>query len=158
MTYKSVYVPVPKTAVRYSLADLCGAKLTLFTVCLNLIACILHDRFFFTLSIRCSVPVMHQQEALDLYESVAQISERMLATARAWDWDGHAELMHICDLYIQQIPPRESAPVLTGADALKKLEYLTQILANDREIDNLRQPWIEDLTKLLNGSRFHTKS
>ena len=96
---------------------------------------------------------MHHNETLDLYESVAAISERMLETARSWDWDGHAELMRICDLYIEQIPPRELSPPLTGADALKKLEYLTRIMANDREIDNLRQPWIADLTKLLAGNR-----
>lgn len=87
---------------------------------------------------------------LGLYESVADTTTQMLAAAHARDWQKLAELEAACARYAQAIAEHAAKP-LTAPEREKKLASIRRILAHDREIRNLVEPWMARLTSLFEG-------
>lgn len=80
---------------------------------------------------------------LAYYESIRQVSHRMLVASRRNDWDAVAAGEREVDALAAQM--RES-PIATSkldlAGRRRKLEILRQVLADDAEIRGFAQPWI----------------
>jgi hypothetical protein len=74
----------------------------------------------------------------------------MLEAARAKDWGRLSALEEQC---AQQTRLVEAGPVppLTGADRLRKVSLLTQILATDRAITEITEYWMSQLTMISQG-------
>src|SRR3569623_110925 len=95
---------------------------------------------------------MNNQEVITLYETVADITGRMLAAARTGDWDQLAALECQCSGHVQTL--RNSAPQaqLAGEARDRKIELINKILADDREIRSLTDPWMARLVALMNST------
>lgn len=108
---------------------------------------------------------MNRDQAIALYESVADITSKMLAAARNSDWEGLCTLESDCASQVRMLKSVESAATaenaekgvlltdLTDATRLRKRTLIEQILADDREIRHLTESWMAQLSSLLNRSR-----
>lgn len=94
---------------------------------------------------------MNEQDVIDVYESVATITDQMLAAARNGDWDRLIALETHCTDQVRMLKSGEP-PRLTGELRERKVKIIHKILADDREIRNLTEPWMAHLAKLINST------
>jgi flagellar protein FliT len=101
--------------------------------------------------------MMNSQELLSIYENVAVITDQMLAAARAGDWDQLATLESHCAAQVEMLKAEERRPLLTDAVRERKVQIIQKILADDREIRNLTEPWMAQLSGLINSTGIERK-
>ena len=82
-------------------------------------------------------------EVLSMYENIAGLSNQMAAAARMGDWDGLNKLETQCATEARAVAT--GVPALSGAPRLRKIDLLKQILANDREIRDIADPWMNQV-------------
>jgi flagellar protein FliT len=83
---------------------------------------------------------MTSTEVLSMYENIAGLTNQMAAAARMGDWDGLSKLEGQCATEARAVGT--GVPALGGAPRLRKIDLLKQILANDREIRDIADPWM----------------
>ena len=86
---------------------------------------------------------MNTSEVLSMYENIAGLSTQMAAAARMGDWDGVGKLEAHCATAARATAT--GVPALEGAPRLRKIDLLKQILAKDREIRDLADPWMNTI-------------
>jgi flagellar protein FliT len=94
--------------------------------------------------------MMNSQEVVSLYETVAVITDQMVAAARSANWVQLASLEKMCAQHIATIKSddRESAK---GEMRERKIKIIQKILADDREIRNITEPWMARLSMQINN-------
>ncbi|CAN5234197.1 N/A [soil metagenome] len=96
---------------------------------------------------------MTGDEVIALYEGVAVITDKMLAAARNSDWDLLATLESKCTQQVQVLKREDtSVSPVTGALLERKTRIIHQILKDDREIRNITEAWMAQLSVLMNRS------
>ena len=85
---------------------------------------------------------MTTQDVLSVYESIAGLSERMVAAARSGAWDDLARLESECAERTRQMA--QPVPALSGEQRQRKIALLKQIMANDRAVRDVTEPWSLD--------------
>lgn len=100
---------------------------------------------------------MNEQEIIYLYENVASITDQMLASAKVGDWDNLVALESRCADQIHILKTSEPPAPLSGESRNRKVAIIKKILADDREIRSLTQPWMEKLSLLINSSNTERK-
>lgn len=96
--------------------------------------------------------MLNSQEVISLYETVAIITDQMLAAARNGDWDQLIALESRCAAHVETLKAQEPPTPLTGASRERKVMIIKKILADDREIRNLTEPWMAQLAKMINST------
>ena len=97
------------------------------------------------------------EDVIGVYENVSQLTRQMLAAARSRDWDTLHRLERDCASQVSML--REGQPPsLTGELRARKVRLLQSILADDREIRNITEPWMEQLSLLMQGPRTGAQS
>lgn len=91
-------------------------------------------------------------EVLSLYENIAGMTNQMLMAARTSDWDGLGKLESQCASAARSATAG-AVPPLSGASRARKIDLLKQILANDREIRNITEPWMAQLANVMPAPR-----
>ena len=86
---------------------------------------------------------MTSNEVLSIYENIAGLSNQMAAAARLGDWDGLSKLEGQCANAARATAT--GVPALSGAPRLRKIDLLKQILANDRDIRDMTDPWMNQV-------------
>ncbi|HEU4851114.1 MAG TPA: flagellar protein FliT [Telluria sp.] len=94
---------------------------------------------------------MNSTEVLSLYESVSDLTGKMVAAARSRDWESLVELESSCASRIAALKAGEP-PSLSGETRDRKVRIINTILANDREIRDLTTPWMAELANLINNA------
>ena len=100
---------------------------------------------------------MDSQEVIALYETVAVITNQMLTAARIGDWEEVALLESRCAKHVDSLKRDEPPPKLTGDIRVRKVQMITKILADDREIRAIAEPWMENLSRLINSTSAERK-
>ena len=100
---------------------------------------------------------MNSEEVISLYESVAQITQQMLAAARQGDWEQLATLESHCAGHIHTLQMREAPVKISGELRTRKVAVIKQILADDRAIRDITEPWIAQLSNLINSGNTERK-
>jgi flagellar protein FliT len=95
---------------------------------------------------------MDSQEVISLYETVADITGQMLVAARNGDWDELTALESRCANHVATLRTGEPVEALTGPAREHKVRIIKQILADDREIRNLTEPWMAQLSRMINST------
>lgn len=95
---------------------------------------------------------MNNHEVISLYETVAVITDQMLAAARQGDWDRLVELESRCASHVETLRASEPPVPLTGDSRVRKVQIIKKILADDREIRNLTEPWMVQLSRLIDST------
>ncbi|GIZ52693.1 flagellar protein FliT [Noviherbaspirillum aridicola] len=101
---------------------------------------------------------MDNQEIISLYESVADITDKMLAAARTGDWEQLAALESKCSSQVEIIKRNDSPrEPLTPTAREHKTRIIKKILEDDRQIRNITEPWMARLSKLMNSAGVERK-
>ena len=91
---------------------------------------------------------MNSNDVLSMYENIAGLTSQMVAALRSSDWDGLGQLENRCAAEASMTIVG-SVPALDGAPRLRKIDLLKQILANDREIRHITEPWMTQLASTM---------
>ena len=92
------------------------------------------------------------EEVIDVYENVSQLTRQMLAAARSRDWESLHRLERDCARQVSVLRDGQP-PSLSGEMRARKVRLLQSILADDREIRTITEPWMEQLALLMQGPR-----
>ncbi|MGV3741039.1 MAG: flagellar protein FliT [Burkholderiaceae bacterium] len=95
---------------------------------------------------------MDNQDILEVYENVATITTQMLAAARTGDWEQLAELESRCSSQVATLKQVDASITLTGSNRDKKVEIIRKILADDQEIRAITEPWMKQLSALMQST------
>jgi len=90
---------------------------------------------------------MNQNEVLAMYEHIAGLTGQMAGAAQSGDWNGFDQLQGQCAT--QASTAATGVPALEGARRLRKIDLLKQIMANDRAIRDITEPWMGQLDRAM---------
>ncbi|MDB5754575.1 MAG: fliT [Massilia sp.] len=94
---------------------------------------------------------MNSNEIIAIYEDVASITSAMVASARTGNWAQLAALESRCSSQVSLLRQGETPVPLSGDLREKKIQIIRKILADDKEIRNLTEPWMEQLQWKIKG-------
>ncbi|WP_229422847.1 flagellar protein FliT [Telluria aromaticivorans] len=97
------------------------------------------------------MPQMTSEDIVDVYETMAVITDQMLRAANDNDWDRLTQLEQQCALHVRQLKEHEPQP-LAGAARVKKVDAIRRMLAADRQIRDLTTPWMARLSALISNT------
>lgn len=100
---------------------------------------------------------MNSIELLDVYEKVSVITSNMLEAARSKDWDLLEKLEQDCSLEVSTLRNYETSGELPLDLRDRKISIIKQILADDRAIRDITEPWMQQLTKLMKSTNTSRK-
>jgi flagellar protein FliT len=99
----------------------------------------------------------NHEQVLASYDTAAEITGQMLAAARASDWKRLSALETLCAEEIRRLRLRDPVNALSPTERHRKIDVITRILANDREIRIITEPWMARLSALLGGASVEGK-
>ena len=82
---------------------------------------------------------MTSNEVLSMYENVAGLTSKMAVAAQTGDRDAMVALERQCA--VQAVATASGVPALNGAARMRKIDLLKMIMANDRAIREVTEPW-----------------
>lgn len=100
---------------------------------------------------------MNSLELISLYENVATITTNMLDAARMSDWDLLSQLEADCASRVQLLRDNELPVELPTEIRDKKIKIIKKILADDKEIRDITEPWMAQLSNLMKNSSTNLK-
>ncbi len=95
---------------------------------------------------------MTSTDVLSMYENLAGLTTEMVDAARSSDWDGLRQLENQCATQARPALAGQAAP-LSGAPRLRKIDLLKQIMANDRAIREVTEPWMGQWSQTMQAAR-----
>lgn len=97
---------------------------------------------------------MNSKDVLSMYENIAGLTSQMVVAARSQDWESLSALENQC-ASAASATLAGAVPALSGNSRMRKLDLLKQIMANDRAICNITEPWMAQLSKTMPAPRAH---
>lgn len=95
----------------------------------------------------CPGATMTSNEVLSMYENIADLTDSMVAAAKDGNWEALALLETRCA--IEAARASSGVPPLQGAQRLRKVDLLRHIMANDRAVRDVTQPWMGQLQRIM---------
>ncbi|RZA14483.1 MAG: flagellar protein FliT [Proteobacteria bacterium] len=92
---------------------------------------------------------MNADDVLAMYENLAGLTGQMTHAAKAGDWHEFAQLN--MEARAQAAPAVAGMPELTGAKRLSKVDLLKKLMANDRAIRDVTDPWDDQVGRALHA-------
>ena len=89
---------------------------------------------------------------LEEYQLLSGITGRMREAAAGGDWDRLIELEKECKRKVEDIKPRDIVPSNPDERA-QKIALLKKILADDADIRNRTETWMEQLQRIMQSTR-----
>ena len=83
---------------------------------------------------------MTSTDVLSMYENIAGLTGKMVAAAQISDWSALDRLENQCA--VQSVGALGGVPALEGSARQRKIDLLKQIMANDRAIRDVTEPWM----------------
>ena len=100
---------------------------------------------------------MNSEQVMTHYQAVSELTGQMLDAARSRDWESLALLESDCADHVQTLKDNEAKVSLSGELRAAKVKIIHTILAHDRAIRDLTQPWIAELSILLGNNSTERK-
>lgn len=101
--------------------------------------------------------MMDSTEIITIYENVAEITDQMLKAARAGNWDLLTQLEEDCTSQVQVLRNFDTPAPLPTEMRDKKIRIIKKILADDKEIRDITEPWMAKLASMMNSSDANRK-
>jgi flagellar protein FliT len=96
---------------------------------------------------------MDSQEVIALYETVADITDQMLAAARVGDWEKLAALETRCSSQVEMLKKSEEPrQPLSPLARETKSRIIKKILDDDRQIRDITEPWMARLSAIMKSA------
>ncbi|UGQ47521.1 flagellar protein FliT [Massilia endophytica] len=83
---------------------------------------------------------MTSNEVLSMYENIAGLTNKMVAAAQSGNWTGLDRMENQCAA--ASVAVMSGVPALEGDARARKIALLKQIMANDRAIRDVTEPWM----------------
>ena len=97
---------------------------------------------------------MNALELIAAYERILEITEAMLATAKAGDWDRLVQLEKTCRGEVDRLVALgENGPRLSEPLRVRKAQIVKRVLAGDAEIRRIAEPWMDQLAQMIGHIR-----
>jgi flagellar protein FliT len=93
---------------------------------------------------------MTSADLLSTYEYIAKLTSEMVIAARTSNWDALSQLEDACADQSRRIE-ESPAPALTGESRVRKVDLMKKILANDRAIREITEPWMAQVDNMMRG-------
>ncbi len=93
---------------------------------------------------------MNANEVLAMYENLAGLTRQMSQAAKAGDWNEFANLN--VEAKVEARSAAAGMPALEGAQRLRKIDLLKQLMANDRAIRDVTEPFDGQLDRALQAA------
>jgi len=90
---------------------------------------------------------MTSNDVLSMYENLAGLSSQMKGAAEAGDWDGFDKLN--AQAKVAASAAAGGVPALDGALRQRKVDLIKQLMANDRAIRDVTEPWMGQLDRAM---------
>ncbi|MDL2357023.1 MAG: flagellar protein FliT [Pseudomonadota bacterium] len=90
---------------------------------------------------------MTSNEVLSMYENLAGLTAKMSMAAQAGDFHTLGRLEQQCASEASAL--ESGVPALAGAQRMRKIDLLKQIMANDRAIRDVTEPWMNPTEKAM---------
>jgi flagellar protein FliT len=102
---------------------------------------------------------MTSDEMIRTYEDILSVTAQMLDAARAADWEGLVTREQQCRELVENLMRvrGEKEIALEPTIRKRKVEIIRQVLADDAEIRNLTEPWMQRLQGLLTSVKHERK-
>jgi flagellar protein FliT len=91
--------------------------------------------------------MMTSNEVLSMYENLAGLTAQMSLAAQVGDWNTLSGLEKQCASQASAVAT--GVPALSGAPRMRKIDLLKQIMANDRAIRDVTEPWMHQLDNVM---------
>ena len=95
--------------------------------------------------------VLPEEAVLNCYEAIAQASGKMLAAARASDWDGLIAAEMECANLINQVSALSKKATISEDGNRRRMAIIHRVLADDAQIRTLVEPRLVKLEGFLHG-------
>jgi len=89
---------------------------------------------------------------ISCYESMSTASGEMLAAARRNDWDSMIAAERVCAQIVEKLKAMDNVVPNNPQLRQRKAEIIRKVLAEDAEIRNLTQPWLQQLEGFLKNA------
>jgi flagellar protein FliT len=86
---------------------------------------------------------MTSNDVLSMYENIAGMTNKMVVAAQASDWTSLNQLENQCAA--ESVAIMSGVAPTQGEARQRKIDLLKQILANDRAIRDVTEPWMGQL-------------
>lgn len=88
---------------------------------------------------------------LDCYDRMSAASGRMLAAAVSGDWDALAAAENDCSAIVGRLKALGDTNQLSESGTHRKMRVIRKVLAEDAQIRQFTQPWMQTIETLLCG-------
>jgi len=92
---------------------------------------------------------MNAKEVLAMYENLAGLTGQMAQAAKAGNWSDFEQLN--LEARVEARSATAGVPALDGAKRLRKIDLLKQLMANDRAIRDITEPFDGQLDRALHA-------
>lgn len=96
---------------------------------------------------------MSTQQVISNYQSLSSITGQMRDAAIQGEWDKLILLEEQCSLHVATMKPLDTVAKLDEPERQQKISLIKKILADDREIRNRTEGWMEQLQRLMQSNR-----
>jgi flagellar protein FliT len=102
---------------------------------------------------------MTSDEMIRTYEDILSVTAQMLDAARAADWEGLVTREQQCRELVENLMRVRGENEITLEPTIRKrkVEIIRQVLADDAEIRNLTEPWMQKLQHMLTSVKHERK-
>lgn len=90
---------------------------------------------------------------INYYKAIEDSSAKMLAAAKAEDWEGVVRYEGACAVLIEQLRERSRTEDLQPDMRAEKTKIMMRILNNDAQIRYLAEPWLVHFESKFEGQR-----
>ncbi len=98
-----------------------------------------------------------ERDIVALYKEIERLTGGMLSAAHEQDWDRLIALEAGCASCIDSIKGCNVPGMLSEEARQQKVSLLKSILANDREIRKLADPWMQRISHLLESANTESR-
>ena len=96
---------------------------------------------------------MSTSQVISNYQSLSSITGQMREAAIQGEWDKLILLEAQCSRQISTMKPVDAVAKLDEPERQQKISLIKKILADDREIRNRTEGWMEQLQRLMQSNR-----
>ena len=96
--------------------------------------------------------MMNALQVISNYESLSVLTSQMREAAVLGEWDKLFDLEHQCSQHVATMKPEDAVTTLDETSRLRKVQLLKKILADDAEIRNRTEGWMEQLKRIMQSN------
>lgn len=96
---------------------------------------------------------MSSSQVITHYESLSALTGRMREAAVQGEWDKLVSIEQQCGQQVAAMKPADATATLDEPARQRKIQLIKKILADDAEIRNRTETWMEQMQRIMQSNR-----